>query len=89
MNKKTKKTTKNLYDFDYESKKEKKIKKKKADKKSASKAEQSGQAEKKKKYEELIENMGIRIRTLETKIKNNENNINYIKLMIKKGRLLC
>ena len=33
---------------------------------------------KKKKYEELIENMGIRIRTLETKIKNNENNINYI-----------
>ncbi len=54
MNKKTKKTTKNLYDFDYESKKEKKIKKKKADKKSASKAEQSGQAEKKKKYEDEI-----------------------------------
>ena len=54
MNKKPKKTTKNLYDFDYESKKEKKIKKKKADKKSASKAEQSGQAEKKKKYEDEI-----------------------------------
>lgn len=33
---------------------------------------------KKKKYEELIENMGIRIRTLEAKIKNNENNINDI-----------
>ena len=31
MNKKPKKTTKNLYDFDYESKKEKKIKKKKAE----------------------------------------------------------
>lgn len=54
MKKKPKKTTKNLYDFDYESKKEKKIKKKKADKKSASKAEQSGQAEKKKKYEDEI-----------------------------------
>lgn len=54
MNKKPKKTTNNLYDFDYESKKEKKIKKKKADKKSASKAEQSGQAEKKKKYEDEI-----------------------------------
>lgn len=51
MKKKPKKTTKNLYDFDYESKKEKKIKKKKADKKSASKAEQSGQAEKNKNYE--------------------------------------
>lgn len=33
---------------------------------------------KKKKYEELIENMRIRIRTLEAKIKNNENNINDI-----------
>ena len=54
MKKKPKKTTKKLYDFDYESKKEKKIKKKKADKKSASKAEQSGQAEKKKKYEDEI-----------------------------------
>ena len=54
MKKKPKKTTKNLYDFDYESKKEKKRKKKKADKKSASKAEQSGQAEKKKKYEDEI-----------------------------------
>lgn len=54
MKKKPKKTTKNLYDFDYESKKDKKIKKKKADKKSASKAEQSGQAEKKKKYEDEI-----------------------------------
>lgn len=54
MKKKPKKTTKNLYDFDYESKKEKKIKKKKADKKSASKAEQSGQAGKKKKYEDEI-----------------------------------
>ncbi len=48
MKKKPKKTTKNLYDFDYESKKEKKIKKKKADKKSASKAEHSVPPEKNK-----------------------------------------
>lgn len=54
MNKKTKKATTNLYDFDYESKKEKKSKKKKADKKSASKIEKNGQAEKKKKYEDEI-----------------------------------
>ena len=54
MNKKPKKTTKNLYDFDYEAKKEKKQKKKKADKKSASNTEKKGQAEKKKKYEDEI-----------------------------------